>query len=47
MKYFNRISLEEYIEEYKNIYSSDVYYPLNLYIFAKNKKNDIINLFDL
>ena len=40
MKYFNRISLEEYIEEYKNIYSSDVYYPLNLYIFAKNKKNN-------
>lgn len=40
MKYFNRISIEEYIEEYKNIYNSDVHYPLNLYIYAKNKMNN-------
>ena len=40
MRYFNRISIEEYIEEYKNIYSSDVCYPLNLFVYAKNKINN-------
>ena len=44
-KYFERSSIEEYIEDYKNIYISDDYEFTKIYIYARNlKNNELFNM---
>lgn len=39
-KYFDRISIEEYVDDYKNIYISDDYEFSKFYVYARNLKHN-------
>lgn len=44
-KYFGRSSIEEYLEDYENIYDSDTYNFPKIYIYARNLiNNEFFNL---
>ena len=39
-KYFDRITIEEYVDDYKNIYISDDYEFSKFYVYARNLKHN-------